>query len=103
MYVVDVSLSSESAPSPQSLLTPAERAARKEQEKAEKIAERLAKQQEMRQKIEEEKQRRKEEREKVRGNWRKLRCGAGWHGMGVQTYKWRRILQTELPTITLWA
>ena len=71
-------VSSESVPSPQSLLTPAERAARKEQEKAEKIAERLAKQQEMRQKIEEEKQRRKEEREKVRTTGDKGWGGGGW-------------------------
>ena len=58
-------LLAESVPSPQSSLTPAERAARKEQERLEKVAERIAKQQEMKQKIEEEKQRRKEEREKV--------------------------------------
>ncbi|XP_076442628.1 LOW QUALITY PROTEIN: bromodomain adjacent to zinc finger domain protein 1A-like [Babylonia areolata] len=57
---------SESVPSPQSQLTPAERAARKEQERLEKVAERIAKQQEIKQKLEEEKQRRKEEREKER-------------------------------------
>lgn len=58
-------MSSESVPSPQSSLTMAERAALKEKERLEKVAERIAKQQEMRQKIEDEKQRRKEEREKV--------------------------------------